>query len=69
MNNNLFYLLGSVDCPYDGDFRCHSDGVCIRSYQVCNGLSHCRDQSDEENCSELLLLFMYIIFNLCQFNY
>ena len=32
-----------------GFLKCSSDG-CIRIYDVCDGIIHCRDGSDEENC-------------------
>ncbi|XP_065894299.1 sortilin-related receptor-like isoform X2 [Dysidea avara] len=49
----------SISCPYDGDFRCHSDGACVRSYQVCDGTTQCRDRSDEENCTSLNCIYRY----------
>ena len=43
--------VGVIPCPYDGDYRCPRSGVCIRSYQVCDGITQCRYGEDEENCS------------------
>ena len=50
---HIFYSYkGALPCPYEGDYRCPSSGVCIRSYEVCDRNNHCIDDEDEENCSE-----------------
>ncbi|XP_077867543.1 uncharacterized protein LOC144356731 [Saccoglossus kowalevskii] len=33
------------------DFACSNGNLCIKSYLVCDGIDHCRDMSDEENCA------------------
>lgn len=40
-----------ISCPYDGDYRCPLSGICIRSYQVCDGNRDCPNREDEQNCS------------------
>ena len=52
----ILYNLGLQSCPYDGDFRC-SNGGCVRSYDVCNGMCDCWDCTDELNCSECMYVF------------
>jgi len=53
--SNNYQNLGDLSCPYDDDYRCSSDGACIRSYQVCDGVEHCIDKDDEANCGESFL--------------
>ena len=48
-------MTGLQSCPYDGDYRCPSDGACIRAYEVCDGSCTCGDCSDEVNCSEFVI--------------
>ncbi|XP_078697740.1 basement membrane-specific heparan sulfate proteoglycan core protein-like isoform X13 [Branchiostoma floridae x Branchiostoma belcheri] len=36
----------------DDDFRCDT-GECIPRGLVCNGIAHCRDESDESRCGEM----------------
>ena len=48
---NFMVCTDSRPCPYDSDFRC-GDGLCIRSYLVCNRYNTCRDGSDEVNCGK-----------------
>ena len=40
-------------CPYEGYFRCKSNGTCIHTQYVCDGDNNCLDGSDEENCGTL----------------
>ena len=51
------------NCP-DGAFKC---GVgypsCISSYRFCDGIIHCSDGSDENNCGKFLLWFDNLIWN------
>ncbi len=37
------------------DYIC-DNGTCIPGYWECDGIPDCVDYSDEENCSELLLM-------------
>jgi len=48
------HMTGFQSCPYDGDYRCPSDGACIRAYEVCDDRCTCGDCSDEDNCSEFV---------------
>ena len=41
-------------CLVTDDFRCIITGACIRNILVCDGIQHCSDNSDEENCCKLL---------------
>ena len=45
------YVTDNSPCVSVKDFRCESTGACIRSAQVCDGVTHCSDGSDESNCS------------------
>ena len=36
------------------EFTCH-DGQCVKMEERCDQIMHCRDQSDEDNCSLLVL--------------
>jgi len=47
-------------CPYGGDIKCNDTGVCIRSYDVCNGYANCNNGTDEENCSKCIIIIMHI---------
>ena len=47
-------------CPYDGDFKCN-DGICLRSYYVCDGYSHCQNGEDEQNCGKYIHTFVHIL--------
>uniref|UniRef100_A0A672J8X0 Uncharacterized protein n=1 Tax=Salarias fasciatus TaxID=181472 RepID=A0A672J8X0_SALFA len=38
------------DCFVAGEFQCAHGKMCIPEAQVCDGRSHCRDNSDEMNC-------------------
>jgi hypothetical protein len=38
----------------DTEFTCH-DGQCVKMEERCDQIIHCRDQSDEEDCSLLVL--------------
>ena len=52
MNNFIQFLnVDSTTCSADDGFRCESSGACIHSAQVCDGVMHCSDGSDEANCS------------------
>ena len=42
-------------CIAVNDFRCQSNGACIRQAKVCDGTVHCSDGSDETNCSMYLV--------------
>ena len=52
-----FVLVGSMSCPYDEDFRCPLSGICIRSYELCDGYSDCPDREDEQNCSTYVCIY------------
>ena len=39
---------------YEGDFTC-SDGECVNMEHRCDQIVHCRDKSDEKNCSLLVI--------------
>ncbi|XP_070545385.1 uncharacterized protein [Ptychodera flava] len=32
------------------DFTCKNGTLCIKRYLVCDGINHCQDMSDEDNC-------------------
>ncbi|CAB4069137.1 VLDLR [Lepeophtheirus salmonis] len=42
-------ISASTTCNSDNEFKCHN-GICIPKYHVCDGISHCRDSSDENFC-------------------
>ena len=56
---NQFMLLNDItaeskECGPD-EFRC-GDGSCIDVRARCNSYPECRDQSDEQNCGESMML-------------
>ena len=40
------------NCTIPGDMKRRDNGTCIHSDMICNGISDCKDESDEENCSK-----------------
>ena len=44
-------IADNITCSGEDDFRCGSTGACIRRAQLCDGVMHCSDGSDEANCS------------------
>ena len=57
----MYAFTGMIPCPYDEDFRCPTDGACVRSYRVCDGYNDCNYGEDEENCSMcIIILYLYI---------
>ena len=47
----LVFLVAPRPCT-SNEFRCASDGECIRMLYRCNGLNECDDGSDEmDNCT------------------
>ena len=61
--NYMYLYTCSVhrSCPYDGDFKCN-DGKCLRSYDVCDGRSECRDGEDELNCGKYMHTYVSLEF-------
>ncbi len=47
-------------------FKCVSDGTCIRGTAKCNGIEECSDGSDEEKCRESCE--SYEVSMLCKFS-
>lgn len=51
----IFYLLYCLayTCR-ENEYRCKSDGMCIKREELCDGVNHCTDESDEldENCDD-----------------
>ena len=58
----LFFLLALLilgtyvpsvepDCQSNDWFQC-KDGICITKVWKCDGVKHCLDGSDEDNCNE-----------------
>ena len=47
MKNNSLYP-GSCS---DDEFTCRDLSACVESHEVCDGISRCNDNSDEEGCS------------------
>ena len=58
-------IVDNMTCLAADDFRCESTGACIRRAQVCDGVMHCSDGSDEANCSKFMfyILLKYIYSN------
>ena len=62
------YFAAEFKCP-DGYFKCNESKTCIPLMQVCDGFSHCSDDSDETtDCSgmssndlPLLLFYLFVI--------
>ena len=56
MNFNFlsYILIGTMSCPYDEDYRCPQSGICIRSYEICDGYLDCPNGEDEQNCSKYI---------------
>lgn len=46
------YIIDAQECPVASDFRCNNTGACVRQEQICDGIIHCSDESDETNCSK-----------------
>lgn len=47
-----FKSFSTSECKVD-EFQCVSDKSCIESYKKCDGVNHCRDNSDEQDCPSL----------------
>lgn len=39
-----------MTCSFATEFMCVSDRTCIVGSLECDGVPHCHDNSDEENC-------------------
>ena len=50
---SLRSLTGAHSCLHT-QFRCENN-VCIPKWQVCDGVTHCRDGSDERSCSAVAI--------------
>jgi len=50
--NTTFCDVHCTACPAN-TFRCHSNGLCIPTCQLCDGYSQCGDYSDESNCTDI----------------
>ena len=49
-------LTAAAACP-DDHFDCDGTGTqCIPDYDVCNGVKHCYNGKDEDNCRKYELL-------------
>ena len=48
-----------TDCP-STNFKCRN-GLCIDTSYVCDGYNDCRDNSDENNCCEILKLNLWTL--------
>lgn len=44
----MYYFLEAKNCT-GLQFQCKIDGKCIHSSQLCDGVAHCTDGSDEDN--------------------
>ena len=40
----------SGDCEGSGQFQCDGGDVCLSDSQICDGVPHCRDGTDETAC-------------------
>lgn len=59
------YRLTSSECG-DGQFRCGDGLSCIPLRRVCDGSNHCRDNSDETNCTSIgIFFFLKDWFSFC----
>lgn len=54
-------FLSIAECP-DGQFQCRNK-QCINMLYRCDGRVHCSDRSDEDDCREYKLLFLFYNFS------
>ncbi|XP_072027738.1 uncharacterized protein [Amphiura filiformis] len=55
-HRHVLYVDDLTPLPYyipcqEGDFLCDNEYLCVRSYLLCDGVDHCKDKSDEKNCT------------------
>ena len=54
IRNEIYIDILEHNCPGDNYMRCKAENICMVDMLKCDGIQHCDDGSDEENCEGLL---------------